>query len=91
MLRIVKLNRLLRLSKLSKYLKYLEVILEFNPSFMRVLKLMVLMVGCCHWMGCAWWLVASVEAEGGEPEVQPHQKRDINFSSLRQRRPCVCR
>ena len=63
MLRIVKLNRLLRLSKLSKYLKYLEVILEFNPSFMRVLNLVLLMVGCCHWMGCTWWLVTEIELQ----------------------------
>ena len=67
LLRFFKLNRLLRLSKLSAYLKYLELETEFNPSVLRVAKLVVLMVACCHWMGSAWWLVSEFElaAEGG--------------------------
>ena len=64
LLRIMKLNRLLRLSKLTKYLKYVEILLEFNPSFWRVLKLMLLMMACCHWMGCTWWLITDVELGG---------------------------
>ena len=51
---MIKLNRLLRLSKLSKYLKVVEVFIQFNPSLMRVSKLMLIMVCCCHWMGCTW-------------------------------------
>ena len=66
LLRIVKLNRLLRLFKLSKNLKYVELVIKFNPSMMRVFKLILVMLGCCHWMGCAWWFVADLEIiEGG--------------------------
>ena len=61
LLRIVKLNRLLRLAKLSKNLKYIELFIKFNPSMMRVVKMFLLMFGCCHWMGCAWWFVADME------------------------------
>ena len=28
---------------------------------MRVVKMFLLMFGCCHWMGCAWWFVADME------------------------------
>lgn len=63
LLRIAKLNRLLRLSKLSNSLKAVEVLLSFNPSFIRVLKLVLVMVCCCHYMGCAWWLVANLELD----------------------------
>lgn len=63
LLRIAKLNRLLRLSKLSSSLKAVEVMLSFNPSAFRVLKLVLVMVCCCHYMGCAWWLVAGLELE----------------------------
>ena len=61
LLRLVKLNRLLRLSKLSKNLKYVELAIKFNPSAMRVFKLIVIMLLCCHWMGCSWWFVADLE------------------------------
>ena len=77
MLRIIKLNRLLRLSKLSKYLKYLEVIIEFNPSVTRALYLILLMICCCHWMGCAWWLVTEFELDGARQQQnnwQPSQE-----------------
>jgi len=61
MLRIIKLNRLLRLSKLSRNLKGVEMQLSFNPSAIRVFKLLVLMWISCLWMGCLWWFVADVE------------------------------
>lgn len=44
LLRIVKLNRLLRLFKLSKSLKYVELMVKFNPSAMRIVKLLLIMV-----------------------------------------------
>lgn len=48
LLRIVKLNRLLRLSRLAKNLKYLELAIKFNPSVMRLVKLVALMMIMCH-------------------------------------------
>lgn len=61
LLRVIKLNRLLRLAKLSKNLKYVELAIKFNPSAMRIVKLLLIMLGFCHWIGCAWWLVAELE------------------------------
>ena len=70
LLRIVKLNRLLRLSKLSRALKSVEQVIRFNPSALRLCKLMLLMLACCHWMGCAWWLVSDLElSETATPTV----------------------
>ena len=61
LLRILKLNRLLRLFKLSRNMKYLELAIKFNPSGIRLVKLIIIMLACCHWMGCAWWFVADLE------------------------------
>ena len=38
-----------------------QVLINFNPSALRVSTLLVLMVCCCHWMGCLWWLVSDLE------------------------------
>lgn len=70
LLRFFKLNRLLRLSKLSGYLKYLELETEFNPSVLRVGKLIILMVACCHWMGSTWWVVSEFELAAISPGAQ---------------------
>lgn len=66
LLRVFKLNRLLRLSKLSRKLKALEVLIRFNPSMLRVLKLTMLMLVSAYWMGCTWWLVSEYELAGSE-------------------------
>jgi len=61
LLRIIKLNRLLRILKLSKNLKYLERHVRFNPSVIRIVSLCCVMLGFCHWLGCAWWFIADLE------------------------------
>ena len=61
LLRLFKLNRLLRLFRLAKKLKYLELLIKFNPSVLRVIKLIVFMMLICHWLGCAWWFVSDLE------------------------------
>ena len=35
--------------------------IRFNPAALRIFKISVLMMLCCHWMGCAWWLVTELE------------------------------
>ena len=35
---------------------------------LRVLKLTLLMIACCHWMGCTWWLVSEYELSGYEQD-----------------------
>ena len=83
LLRMVKLNRLLRLSKLSRYLKYLELMLSFNPSALRVFKLLVLMLACCHWMGCVWWFASEMELELMANPLEPYSTWQPSAELLR--------
>ena len=34
---------------------------RFNPGLLRVFKLCLMSVLCCHWFGCIWWLVSDLE------------------------------
>jgi hypothetical protein len=45
-------------------MEYLEHVVKFNPSAMRIARLGLGMVGCCHWLGCLWWFVSDLELEG---------------------------
>ena len=35
-----------------------------NPGVSRVLKLMLVLVCACHWIGCIWWCVGEIEQDG---------------------------
>ena len=41
--------------------RYVEVVLKFNPALLRIFKLFLAAVLCCHWFGCLWWLVSDIE------------------------------
>lgn len=34
---------------------------RFNPGVARVIQLFMLLICTCHWAGCIWWLVSSIE------------------------------
>ena len=40
--------------------------IRFNPSVVRIFKISVLMMLCCHWMGCTWWLVSELEIQAND-------------------------
>ena len=61
LLRVAKMTKLLRLLKLGAYLEYVEVVIKFNPGLLRVIKLCLISLLCCHWFGCLWWLVSDIE------------------------------
>ena len=56
-----KLFKLARLSKLKKYLEYLVLLVKFNPALLRIMRLAIISLLCCHWFGCTWWLVSDLE------------------------------
>ena len=35
-----------------------------NPGVTRVLRLVLLLLGTCHWVGCIWWCVGELEQDG---------------------------
>jgi len=55
------MTKLLRLLKLGAYLEYVEVVIKFNPGLLRVIKLCLISLLCCHWFGCLWWLISDIE------------------------------
>ena len=59
LLRMAKLAKLARMAKLAKYLENFEEF--FNPGMMAVVKLICMLILCCHWFGCLWWLVSDLE------------------------------
>ena len=65
MLRMFKLAKLTRMLKLTQYLQYFEMVVKFNPAFLRVFRLCLWMIICCHWFGCIWWGVADWEMAPG--------------------------
>ena len=42
--------------------------IRFNPAALRIFKISVLMMLCCHWMGCTWWLVSELEIQADDGE-----------------------
>ena len=48
-------------------------VLGFNPGVARVLKLMLVFVCTCHWIGCVWWAVGELEQDGLMASVAVNQ------------------
>ena len=63
LLRLLRLFKLMRMFKLAKYMEYLEFVVKFNPGLLRIFKLFLVSLLCCHWVGCAWWLVSDIELD----------------------------
>ena len=61
LVRIFKLHRLFRLVRLSSSLKPVVVLLNMNPSLLRVMNLAVVLIWLSHCIGCMWWLIADLE------------------------------
>eukprot|EP00966_Prymnesium_polylepis_P267970 6190750-Prymnesium_polylepis.1 len=40
---------------------------RFNPQLVRVSQLLFMLVLTCHWLGCLWWLVGTVERKTTHP------------------------
>ena len=66
LLRLTKLAKLARMFKLAKYMEYLEMIVKFNPGLLRIIKLAMSSLLCCHWFGCVWWLISDLEIQDME-------------------------
>ena len=71
----VRLLRLLRLLRPAVRLMrndtvvsftFLSKQLRFNPGLLRVAQLLIILLCTCHWIGCVWWLVSSLERQRGE-------------------------
>ena len=35
-----------------------------NPGVVLIFKLTLIMLFCCHWFGCLWWLISDLEQSG---------------------------
>ena len=61
MLRLFKLAKLTRMLKLNQYFDYIQFITKTNPGLLRLFRLCIFSILCCHWFGCIWWLVSDYE------------------------------
>ena len=61
MLRMMKILKLFRIRKLASYAQNFEDFI--NPAVISIAKLVIVMILCCHWFGCLWWLVSEIEAD----------------------------
>jgi len=64
-LHLVRMTKNLRLLTISSYVNRAERLLEefklgLNQSHRRVIKLNLLMIIVCHWVGCIWYLCADI-------------------------------
>eukprot|EP00966_Prymnesium_polylepis_P162513 3756143-Prymnesium_polylepis.1 len=41
---------------------------RFNPSLVRVSQLVIMLMLACHWSGCLWWLVGTLDTNGRHPD-----------------------
>ena len=73
MLRLAKLVKLARMVKLSVYLEYVEVVIKFNPGLLRMFKLIIWAILCCHWFGCIWWLISDIEIKDARYYDMPNE------------------
>ena len=64
LLRLVRIAKLIKLTRMRKLAKYMEDFEDFlNPGVLAVLKLTLIAIFCCHWIGCLWWLVSGLEMD----------------------------
>ena len=68
LVRMAKLTKLFRMRRLAKSMEALED-LGLDPNAITVVKLMSLVVFCCHLLGCLWWMVSDIERS--EEELGP--------------------
>jgi len=69
MLRLLRMAKLAKLARMAKLAKYLENFEEFfNPGMLMVFKLIMMLILCCHWFGCLWWLVSDLEISNDFPD-----------------------
>ena len=61
MLRLLRIFKLFRVFRLARILKRMEEITKFNPSFIRLVKLLFILVFIWHVIGCSYWYVSSLE------------------------------
>ena len=62
-IRLVKLMRILRLSSKTANIDFTR---HFNPSIVRLIKLLAKIVFAAHLLGCLWFLVDECDVDGGE-------------------------
>ena len=58
--RAMRLFKLLRGLKLPLVTNVLERYTRFNPGLLRVMRLLLILLICCHWTGCMWYYIGAV-------------------------------
>ncbi|MDJ0556361.1 MAG: ion transporter [Microcoleaceae cyanobacterium MO_207.B10] len=63
---ILRLPRLLRLSECYRIFSSWETNVLINPTFIRMYKLVIVIILINHWVACGWFLIGSWELTSGD-------------------------
>ena len=68
-----RLVKLIRLPNIAHHMESIEVMLaelkiDIDLSLYRVIKLNIVMITVCHWVGCLWYMMASLSVLLGKDE-----------------------
>lgn len=68
-----RLAKLIRLPKIAHHMESIEIMLaelkiDIDLSLYRVIKLNIVMLTVCHWVGCLWYMMASLSILLGKDE-----------------------
>eukprot|EP00753_Platysulcus_tardus_P010889 PLAT3132.1.p1 GENE.PLAT3132.1~~PLAT3132.1.p1 ORF type:complete len:918 (+),score=369.32 PLAT3132.1:19-2772(+) len=74
-LRVLRIFKLFRIFRLGRYAQKLEESLGMNPSVVRFVKSVCVLLGVWHMIGCSYWAVAIFELDG---IAQCADNRDFN-------------
>jgi CRP-like cAMP-binding protein len=61
LLRLLRVFKLFRVFRLARILQRVEEVTKFNPSILRLVRLLFFMVLVWHWIACLYWFVSWLE------------------------------
>lgn len=63
---LLRLPRLLRLREGYRIFSSWETNIQLNPTFIRMCKLVIVIILINHWVACAWFMIGSWETSSGD-------------------------
>ena len=83
LLRMVRIFKLLRVLRLTRILARVERHTRFDPSILRLAKLVGILIFTWHWLACCYWMIATMSSPDLAADTwAPHRSilvsRDLN-------------
>ena len=59
------------------------LLVRFNPAVLRIVRLALVSLLCCHWFGCIWWFVSDIEMSHNYGLPDPWEPGENNWVASR--------